>query len=50
VTPRTPNRAERARKHAVVVNVTINDRAAAENELRNELVPWASQAPGFVTG
>lgn len=36
--------------HAVVVNVTINDRAAAESELRYQLVPWASQAPGFVTG
>jgi hypothetical protein len=36
--------------HAVVVNVTINDRAAAESELRDQLVPWASQSPGFVTG
>ena len=36
--------------HAVVVNVTINDRAAAESELRDQLVPWASQTPGFVTG
>ena len=36
--------------HAVVVNVTINDRAAAENELRDQLVPWASHTPEFVTG
>jgi hypothetical protein len=36
--------------HAVGVNVTINDRAAAESELRDQLVPWASQTPGFVTG
>jgi hypothetical protein len=36
--------------HAVVVNVTINDREAAESELRDQLVPWASQTPGFVTG
>ena len=35
--------------HAVVVNVNINDRAAAERELRAQLVPWASQTPGFVT-
>jgi len=27
--------------HAVVVKVTINDRAAAESELREQLVPWA---------
>ena len=36
--------------HAVVVSVTINERAAAESELRDQLVPWASQTPGFVTG
>lgn len=36
--------------HAVVVNVTINDRAAAGSELRDQLVPWASQTPGFLTG
>jgi hypothetical protein len=36
--------------HAVVVNVTINDRAAAESELRDQLVPRASHTPGFVTG
>ena len=36
--------------HAVIVNVTINDREAAEGELRDKLVPWASQTPGFVAG
>ena len=36
--------------HAVVVNVTINDREAADRELRDQLVPWASHTPGFVTG
>ena len=36
--------------HAVVVNVTVDDRAAAERELRDQLVPGASQTPGFVTG
>ncbi len=36
--------------HALVVNVTINDREAAESELRDQLVPWASRTPGFVTG
>jgi hypothetical protein len=36
--------------HAVVVKVTINDPEAAEIELRDKLVPWASHAPGFVTG
>lgn len=36
--------------HAVVVNVTINDREAAESELRDQLVPWVSQTPGFMTG
>lgn len=36
--------------HAVVVNVTINDRQTAESELRDQLVPWASRTPGFVTG
>jgi hypothetical protein len=41
---------ERDVMHAVVVNVTINDREAAESELRDQLVPWASQTPGFVTG
>jgi hypothetical protein len=36
--------------HAVVVKVTINDPEAAQNELRDKLVPWASHAPGFVAG
>ena len=36
--------------HAVVVKVTINDPEAAEIELCDKLVPWASHAPGFVTG
>jgi hypothetical protein len=36
--------------HAVVVTVTITDRDAAERELRDELVPWASHTPEFVTG
>jgi hypothetical protein len=33
--------------HAVVINVTINDRSAAQDEL-SELVPQVSAAPGFV--
>ena len=36
--------------HAVVVNVSIKDRDAAEQMLRDEVVPRASQAPGFVAG
>jgi len=36
--------------HAVVVTVTINDAEAAQNELRDKLVPWASNTPGFVSG
>lgn len=36
--------------HAVVVNVTINDAEPALAMLRDEIVPRASQAPGFVTG
>jgi len=36
--------------HAVVVRVTINDREAATQELRGEVVPAVSQAPGFVAG
>jgi hypothetical protein len=36
--------------HAVVVNVTINDREAAERALSEQLVPRVSQIPGFVTG
>jgi heme-degrading monooxygenase HmoA len=36
--------------HAVVVKVTINDREAAEQKLKEEVVPGVSQAPGFVAG
>jgi hypothetical protein len=36
--------------HAVVVRVTISDREAAENHLREQVVPGVSQAPGFVAG
>ena len=36
--------------HAVVVRVTINEEEAALAALRDEVVPQASQAPGFVAG
>ncbi len=36
--------------HAVVVKVTIDDREAAEAELRDKVIPQVSQAPGFVAG
>lgn len=36
--------------HAVVVKVRINDQEAAESHLREQVVPAASQAPGFVAG
>ena len=36
--------------HAVVVRVTIDDPEAAERGVREQVVPRASQAPGFVTG
>ena len=36
--------------HAVIVSVTINDADAATTFLRNEIVPRAKQAPGFVAG
>lgn len=36
--------------HAVVVKVTIKDEEAAEEALREQVVPRVSQAPGFVTG
>ena len=36
--------------HAVVATVTISDREAAENHLRENVVPGVSQAPGFVAG
>jgi hypothetical protein len=36
--------------HAVVVNVTISDREAAQQRLEQEVVPRVAQAPGFQTG
>lgn len=36
--------------HAVVVNVTISDQEGSEAELREQVVPRVSQAPGFVAG
>ena len=36
--------------HAVLTNVTIKDRATAEEYLRDQVVPSAKQAPGFVAG
>ncbi len=36
--------------HAVVVEVTINDPQAATAQLRDQVVPQVSQAPGFVAG
>ena len=36
--------------HAVVVNVTISDREAAERRLNEDVVPGVSQAPGFQAG
>jgi hypothetical protein len=36
--------------HAVVVNVTINDFEVAREGLVTQVVPRASQAPGFVAG
>lgn len=36
--------------HAVVVKVTIGDLGVAESALREQVVPRASQAPGFVAG
>lgn len=34
--------------HAVVVSVTVNDREAAEDHLRREVVPGVKQVPGLV--
>jgi hypothetical protein len=34
--------------HAVLVDVTIKDRPSAQGELRDEVVPMVSGAPGFV--
>jgi hypothetical protein len=36
--------------HAVVVRVTVNDPEASMRELREQVVPGVSQAPGFVAG
>lgn len=36
--------------HAVVIRVTIKDRENATTELREQVVPRVSQAPGFVAG
>lgn len=36
--------------HAMVVDVTINDREVAQRELRDGVVPTVSAAPGFVAG
>ncbi|HWG07686.1 MAG TPA: hypothetical protein VN672_01630 [Solirubrobacteraceae bacterium] len=36
--------------HAIAVKVTINDREAAEEALRGQVVPRVSGAPGFVAG
>ncbi len=36
--------------HAVVVRVTLKDVEGAQDQLRNEVVPQVSQAPGFVNG
>jgi hypothetical protein len=36
--------------HAVVTRVTIQDPEKATTTLREEVVPGASQAPGFVAG
>jgi hypothetical protein len=36
--------------HSVVVDVTINDFDTAQKVLHEQVVPRASQAPGFVAG
>jgi heme-degrading monooxygenase HmoA len=36
--------------HAAIFNVTIKDRAAAEAGLREQVVPGATESPGFVAG
>jgi hypothetical protein len=36
--------------HAVVVRVTVNDEERGRQMLNEEIVPRASQAPGFVAG
>ena len=36
--------------HAVVVSVTVDDPEGSTKNLREEIVPRISQAPGFVAG
>jgi hypothetical protein len=36
--------------HAVVVRVSINDPESAQKQLTERVVPFVSQAPGFVAG
>lgn len=36
--------------HAVVMRVTVNERAAASDALRERIVPRMAQARGFVAG
>ena len=36
--------------HAVIVKVTIEDQESATQQLREQVVPRVSQAPGFVAG
>ena len=36
--------------HAVVTRITVNDPEAARANLRENVVPGVSQAPGFVAG
>jgi hypothetical protein len=36
--------------HAIIVSVTINDAEKATDNLRSNIVPQVSSAPGFVAG
>jgi hypothetical protein len=47
---RAIERPKEIKLHAVVVRVTINNREAAQQNLRDQVVPRVSQAPGFVHG
>jgi hypothetical protein len=47
---RAIERPKEIKMHAVVVRVTINNREAAQENLRDQVVPRVSQAPGFVHG
>ena len=49
VSPR-PNNPRGLAVHAVVIEVEIQDREAAQQELTQRIVPMVSQSPGFVTG